>query len=416
MTSPSPSGHPIRPYTPESFRACFPIFEARGNEELAYLDNAATSQKPQEVIDAISDYYGSINANIHRGVYRLSMAATDAYDAARSRVAAFLGARTPREIVFVRGATEGINLVAQSFLRPRLRQGDEILLTETEHHANFVPWQMVAEATGAHLRLIPLCEDQSLDLEVAEALLTERTRMLAVVHGSNATGNLNPVETLIGWARALGIPVLVDACQSAVHGSLNVEEMDCDFLVFSGHKLYAPTGIGVLYGKEAHLLEMPPYQGGGDMIEKVALEATTFAAPPERFEAGTPHISGAIALAAAIDFLEAWDPVALRSHEQRLLARAVDGLRDLPGMRLLGSDGGRLPIVSFLTEAVHPHDIATFLDAEQVAIRAGHHCCQPLMRKLGVAGTSRASFAPYNTVEEVDRLIATVHQTIRFFQ
>lgn len=406
----------VRPYNPEDFRNCFPIFRAAGNETLAYLDNAATSQKPQAVLDALTGFYSTINANIHRGVYRLSMEATEAYDAARECVARYLGAESPREIVFVRGATEGINLVARSYLQPLLRPGDEILLTETEHHANFVPWQMVAGETGAVLRLIPLHEDQSLDLEAAEQLLTPCTRMLAVVHGSNATGNLNDIARLAAMATAKGVPVLVDACQSAVHGRCDVRALDCDFLVFSGHKVYGPTGIGVLYGKLEHLESMRPYQGGGDMIEKVALEGTTYAGPPEKFEAGTPHIAGAVALAAALEFLQSWDPEAMETHLQALLDRARDGLGALPGLRLLGTAGPRLPIVSFLVDGVHPHDIATFLDADGIAIRAGHHCCQPLMRKLGVAGTSRASFAPYNSLDEVDRLVTCVSKTIRFFQ
>jgi len=405
-----------RPFHPHDFRDAFPLFKAEENKNLAYLDNAATSQKPQVVIDALVDYYSNTNSNIHRGVYRLSVESTNAYDRARTTVANALNAASPGEIVFVRGATEGINLVARAFLQERLNPGDEILLTVTEHHANFVPWQMVAQATGAQLRLIPLLEDQTLDLEAGLNLITKRTKILAMAHGSNATGNLMPAKALIEAAHRENIPVLLDACQSAAHERLDVRELNCDFLVFSGHKVFGPTGIGVLYGKREHLESMPPYQGGGDMIDKVSLEETTFAPPPQKFEAGTPNIAGAIGLAAAIDFFLSWDLEAVRQYESELLDHLRKELGSLPGVRLLGAEGSRLPILSFLVKGIHTHDIATFLDNEDIAIRAGHHCCQPLMQSLGIAGTSRASFAPFNTVKDIDRLVAGVDKTIQFFK
>lgn len=406
-----------RTFDPESFRREFPLFCQPENEDLAYLDNAATTQKPQVVLDSLNHFYTHQNANIHRGVYRLSMQATDAYDRSRETVADYVNARDSREIIFVRGATEGINLVARSFLQPQLEPGDEILLTETEHHANFVPWQLVAEATGARIRLIPLLEDQNLDVDAGLSLLGEKTRMLALVQGSNATGNLLQLDRLLEKARQCGIPTLIDACQTAAHGPLDVQALDCDFLVLSGHKVYGPTGIGVLYGKAARLDSMPPYQGGGDMIERVSLEHTEFAAPPERFEAGTPHIAGAIALAAALEFLQQWDLNALQQYERQLWKHAAEGLSNLPGVRLLGDRSDqRLPVASFIVEGVHAHDLATFLDMDGVAIRAGHHCCQPLMRQLGISGTTRASFSPYNTMSEANRLIAGIDKTIQFFK
>lgn len=406
-----------RPFHPDRFREEFSLFSQPENETLAYLDNAATSQTPRAVLEALNHFYTRQNANIHRGVYRLSLHATDAYDRARQVVADYLNAESAREIIFVRGATEGINLVARSFLEPRLEPGDEILLTETEHHANFVPWQMVAEATGARLRLVPVLEDQSLDVETGLDLLGDKTRMLALVQGSNATGNRLDIKPLLERARERGIPSLVDACQTAAHGPLDVQALECDFLVFSGHKVYGPTGIGALYGKLEHLDSMPPYQGGGDMIDRVSLEGTRYADPPQRFEAGTPHIAGALGLAAALDFLQGWDLPALQAHEWGLWRHAAGGLAQLPGVHLLGDQSDdRLPVVSFTIDGLHSHDLATFLDMDGIAIRAGHHCCQPLMRKLGIPGSNRASFAPYNNVTEVNRLIAGVEKTIQFFK
>lgn len=405
-----------RVFEPGKFRAEFPLFAVEEHRKLAYLDNAATSQKPQVVIDALCHYYTHVNANIHRGVYRLSTDATEAYDRARRVAAEYLNAGSPQELIFVRGATEGINLVANSFLKPRLRPGDEILLTVTEHHANFVPWQLVAEATGAHIRLIPINEEQAIDGEAAADMMNEKTRMLAFVHGSNAIGNYAPSEHLIDAARDRRIPVLVDACQLAAHGPLDVEALRCDFLVFSGHKVFGPTGIGVLYGKSEHLESMVPYQGGGDMIDRVSLEGTTYARPPLRFEAGTPNIAGAVGLAAALQFMRSWDLKAMARHEASLLDHALQRLGELKGVHVYGGTPPRLPLVSFIVDGIHTHDLATFLDVDQLAVRAGHHCCQPLMQCLGIAGTTRASFAPYNTIAEVDRLIASVEKTMHFFK
>ncbi len=404
-----------RYFSPEAFRAEFPIFERNGIGDLAYLDNAATTQKPQAVLEAEHYFYTHQNANIHRGVYRLSMEATAAYDRAREAAARFIGAAQAGEVVFVRGATEGINLVARSFVQPRLAAEDEILLTLSEHHANFVPWQMVAEETGARLRVIPLLEDQTLDLDTACEAMTERTKILALVHASNSTGAVFPARELIDSAHERGIPVLVDACQSAAHGMADVGKLDCDFLVFSGHKVFGPTGIGVLYGKHKHLEGMRPYQGGGDMIERVRLEGTTFAPPPQRFEAGTPNIAGAVGLAAALEFSRSWSRIEVEEHEARLLRRALEGMEGLEGVRVLGGGSPRLPLVSFTVEGVHSHDIATFFDTEDVAVRAGHHCCQPLMQSLEISGTTRASFSPYNTEAEVDRFVAALKKTLTFF-
>ncbi len=401
----------------EALRAQFPaLHQEVGGKALVYLDNAATTQKPEAVLQALDHFYRSDNSNIHRGVHALSQRATLAYEEARVAVARFIGAREPAEVIFVRGATEGINLVANSFARPRLKAGDVILLTEMEHHANVVPWQIVAATTGARIVPTPVTDAGEVDLEAFERLLKEEpVRLAAFVHVSNSLGTVNPVEAMVAAAKKEGVPTLVDAAQTYSHQSLNVQTLDCDFLVISGHKLFGPTGIGVLYGKKAHLEAMPPYQGGGDMIANVSFKGTTFKGPPERFEAGTPNIAGVIGLGAAIRWLESQPQERLWAHENAILTRATAGLEEIPGLRIVGTAGRKASVLSFLMENAHPHDIGTFLDVDGIAIRAGHHCCQPLMERFGVPGLARASFAFYNTAEEADRLVAGIRRIAKFF-
>lgn len=385
-------------------RQDFPLLVRRERGRvLAYLDSAASSQKPACVIESIRRYYSEQHANIHRGVYRLSEEATAAYEAARVSVARFLHAPDARGVIFVRGATEAINLVADSWGRTHLRPGDEILLTAMEHHANIVPWQVAAERSGAKIVVCPVTPRGELDFDAFVRLLTTRTRMAAFTHVSNALGTVNPVSEMIRRAKAVGATVLVDACQSASHFEVDVAALGCDFLCFSGHKVCGPTGIGVLWGRPELLDAMPPYQLGGDMIQKVDFEGTTYRPAPERFEAGTPHISGAIALAVALDYVAALRPEAHR-HEQRLLELATERLRSIPGLRLIGEAADKVAVLSFVMEGAHHHDVGMLLDADAVAVRVGHHCCMPLMKVLGVPGTVRASFAFYNTEEEVIRL------------
>jgi len=391
----------------ERIRADFPALhqEVHGRP-LVYLDNAATTQKPREVIDAIRTFYERDCSNVHRGVHLLSQRATVAYERARTTVKKFLGAADSREIVFTRGTTEGINLVASSFVRPRLGEGDEVLISAMEHHSNIVPWQILCEERGAKLKVIPIDDDGDIILEEYERLLGERTKIVGIVHVSNALGTVNPVREMIATAHAHGVPVLIDGAQAVPHLTVDVRELDCDFYVFSGHKVYGPTGIGALYGKREHLLEMVPYQGGGDMILSVTFEGTTFNEPPHRFEAGTPNIEGAIGLAVAIDFVNKIGIPAIADHEGRLLADATAAVLDIPGIRLIGAARHRASALSFVMEGIHPHDIGTILDSEGVAVRAGHHCAQPVMKRFGVSATVRASFALYNTHSEIDALAA----------
>lgn len=398
-------------------RDTFPILRQRvGGHPLAYLDNAATTQKPSPVIDAVARFYREDNANIHRGVHALSQRATSAYEDARATVARFLGAAEPAEIVFTRGATEAINLVASSFARPRMKPGDVILLTEMEHHANIVPWQLLAEASGARVVPAPVTDAGEVDMEAFHSLLErEPVALASFVYVSNSLGTVNPVGEMVAAARSAGVPTLVDAAQAVSQRRLDVSSIDCDFLVFSGHKLFAPTGIGVLYAKRAHLEKMPPYQGGGDMIANVSFDGTTFKGPPERFEAGTPHIAGVIGLGAAIDWFEDQPREQLWENEDALLRRAMEGLSEIDGIRLVGTARDKVSVVSFLLANAHPHDIATFLDAEGIAVRSGHHCCQPLMTRFGVPGTARASFSIYNTMDEADRLVEGVRRIAKFF-
>jgi cysteine desulfurase/selenocysteine lyase len=398
-------------------RADFPILAStvRGGRPLVYLDNAATSQKPRQVIETISRYYTSENANIHRGLHYLSERATAAYDAARGKVARFLGAGSSSEIVFTRGTTEAINLVAQSWGRSNLRPGDQVLVTEMEHHANLVPWQVVCEQTGATFRAVPITDRGELDLEAFDRLLTDRTRLVAVGHVSNALGTVNPVRELAARAHRQGALVLVDGAQSAPHFPIDVSELGCDFFAFSGHKLYGPTGIGVLWGRAAVLDGMPPWQTGGDMIERVTLERSTWAAPPARFEAGTPPIAEVAGLGAAIDYVETVGLTAMGMRERELLSRATEAIGALPGVRLVGTAGEKVGVLSFVLDGIHPHDVGTVLDDEGVAVRAGHHCAQPVMQRFGIPATVRASFAFYNTLEEIDVLVRGVQRARKVF-
>ena len=402
----SPTHLPAYPLDIQRIRADFPILRQRvRGKPLVYLDNAATSQKPQSVIDAITHFYAHENANIHRGVHYLSEQATTAYDQVREKVAGFIHAQASREVIFTRGTTEGINLVAQSYARTFLQSGDEILITGMEHHSNIVPWQLVCEQTGAVLRAAPITDAGELDLEGFERMLGDRTRFVSVVHLSNALGTINPVKRIIALAHARGIPVLVDGAQSAPHLQVDVRDLDCDFFVFSGHKLYGPTGVGVLYGRESLLERMPPYQGGGDMIASVTLERSTWAPLPAKFEAGTPMIAQVMGLGAALDYVNGIGQEAMAAWEHQLLTYATGRLTTIGGIRVIGTARQKASVLGFVMEGVHPHDIGTVLDDEGIAIRAGHHCAQPVMRRFGIPATARASFAFYNTNAEVDALM-----------
>ena len=391
----------------ERVRADFPALhqESHGHP-LVYLDNAATTQKPRAVIDAVTDFYERDCSNVHRGVHLLSQRATIAFEQARTAIKNHIGAADSREIVFTRSATESINLVAASFVRPRIEAGDEVLVSTMEHHSNIVPWQLLCEERGAILKVIPIDDDGDIILEEYERLLTERTKIVGVVHVSNALGTINPVREMIELAHARGVPVLIDGAQALPHLAVDVRELDCDFFVCSAHKAYGPTGIGALYGKREHLLEMVPYQGGGDMILSVTFEGTTFNEPPHRFEAGTPNIEGAIGFAEALRYLDAQGLDTVAAHESQLLADATEAVLAVPGVRLIGSARHKASVLAFVMEGVHPHDIGTILDSEGVAVRAGHHCAQPVMARYGVSATVRASFALYNTAQEIDALVA----------
>ena len=397
-------------------RADFPILqqEVRGRP-LVYLDSAASAQKPRAVIDAISHFYTHDNANVHRGVHFLSERSTAAFEGAREKVARFLHAKDAKEIVFVRGTTEAINLVVQTFGRKNVGPGDEVLITAIEHHANIVPWQMLCEQQGAKLKYIPVDTHGDLVLDGLDELLTPRTRILALTHVSNALGTVTPVKELVRRAHAKGIPVLVDGAQAVTHFPVDVVDLDCDFYAFSGHKLFGPMGIGVLYGKKERLESMPPYQGGGDMILSVTMEKTIYNRVPYRFEAGTPDVAGAVGLGAAIDYLQRVGMENIAAHDRELLAYTEQALAKVPGVRLLGQARERSGLVSFVMEDVHPHDIGTILDREGIAVRAGHHCAQPLMQCFGVAATVRASLALYSTREDVDALVRGLHKVREMF-
>ena len=400
----------------ERIRADFPILQrtVRGRP-LVYLDSAATAQKPRAVLDALARYYADGNANIHRGVYVLSEEATAAYDAAREKVRRFLNAAASREIVFTRSSTESINLVAQSFGRRNVGPGDEIVITHMEHHSNIVPWQLLCEQVGARLRVAPIDDTGTLQLDELERLIGPRTKLVSVVHLSNSLGTINPVRDIVAMAHRLDVPVLIDGSQAAYHMPVDVQALDCDFYVCTGHKLYGPTGIGVLYGREALLEQMPPYQGGGDMIRSVTFEKTTYADLPHKFEAGTPHIAGAIGLGAAVDYVQRIGFDALAPHEADLLAYGTAALSEVKGLRLIGTAADKASILAFVMKGAHPHDVGTIADTEGVAIRTGHHCTQPIMDRFGVPATARASVAMYNTREEMDVLVRALQRVREMF-
>ncbi len=397
-------------------REDFPILREQAHgHPLIYFDNAATSQKPRAVVDALRHYYEHENANVHRGLHELSSRATEAYEQARQRVATYLGAASAEEIVFTRGTTESINLVAQAWGGKFVRAGDVILLTEMEHHSNLVPWQLLAERTGARLRFVPVLDDGTLDLEQLPSLLTSEVKIFAFTHVSNSLGTINPVSELCEKAHAVGALTLVDAAQSVGHLPIDVQELGCDFLAFSGHKMCGPTGIGALYGRAEVLDSTPPWHGGGEMIVTVTLEKSAFKKAPHRFEAGTPNIAGAIGLAAAIDYIEQIGRPVIFEHDSDLANYATQRLSELPGMRVFGPTAQRGALVGFVMDAAHPHDLTTFADQYGLALRGGHHCNQPLMRRFGVPGTTRASFYFYNTTEEIDRMIEILRDAVRFF-
>jgi cysteine desulfurase/selenocysteine lyase len=400
----------------ERVRADFPILrrQVHGNP-LVYLDNAATTQKPQVVLDALTRYYAGTNANVHRGVHLLSQLATDEYEGAREKIRAYFNAASVREIVYTRNSTEGINLVAHEFGAARVRAGDEVLISAMEHHSNIVPWQMLCERSGAHLRVAPIDDRGELLLDEFEAMIGPRTRIVAIAHMSNALGTINPVADIVRISHAQGAAVLLDGSQAAYHMPVDVRALDCDFYVATGHKLYGPTGIGVLYGKERLLDELPPFMGGGDMIRSVTFERSTWNELPHKFEAGTPNIAGAVGLGAALDYIGSLGLGEISQHEHELLAYATEVVGAVPGVRLIGTARRKASVVSFVLDGVHPHDIGTVVDREGVAIRTGHHCAQPVMERFGVPATARASLAMYNTREDVDALGRALHRVREVF-
>ena len=399
-----------------SIREDFPILKQRINDKpLVYLDNAATSQKPQAVIDALVNYYTCINSNVHRGVHTLSQRATDAYEESRSKVRQFINAADDKEIIFVRGTTEGINLVAQTYGRQNIGPDDEIIISAMEHHSNIVPWQILCQEKGAHLKVVPINDEGELLLDEYEKLLSPRTKLVSIVHQSNALGTINPVEQIVDLAHRRGVPVLLDGAQSVAHVPIDVTRVGCDFYVFSGHKLYGPTGVGVLYGKAELLDAMPPYQGGGEMIRSVTFEKTLYNTIPNKFEAGTQNIAGSIGLGAAIDYVTNLGMENIAAYENELLAYGAERLADIGPVRLIGTARHKGSILSFVLGNVHPHDVGTILDAEGIAVRTGHHCAQPLMDRFGVPATVRASLAFYNTKEEIDTLVKGIDRVIEVF-
>jgi cysteine desulfurase/selenocysteine lyase len=399
------------------FREDFPILKTIVHgKPLCYLDNAATTQKPQQVIDTLSEYYSSVNSNIHRGVYTLSEKATTAFEEARIKVKNFINAGSAKEIIFTSGTTESINLVANTYGRSNIGEGDEILVTEMEHHSNIVPWQLIASEKNAVLKVVPVTDKGELIPEEFEKLITERTKIISVVYVSNTLGTINPVEKIIEIAHKHGVPVLLDAAQAVSHFPVDVQKLDCDFFAFSGHKMYGPTGIGVLYGKEKLLEQMPPFMGGGDMISKVTFAKTTYNELPFKFEAGTSNIADAIGLGAAIDYISSIGFGAISKHETHVLDYATDKLSRVEGLRIIGTAPEKCGVISFVLENVHPHDVGTFLDIEGIAVRTGHHCTQPLMDRFNIPATSRASFAMYNTIEEADILVRGIEKVIEAFK
>ena len=400
----------------EKIREDFPALQMKVHgKPLVYLDNAATTHKPRVVIETLTRYYTEENSNVHRGVHFLSQVATQAYESGRTRVRQFLNAAHDREIIFTRGTTDGINLVAQSYGRSRLRAGDEVIISAMEHHSNIVPWQMICDEKGAILRVIPMNDAGELLLDEYERLLGDRTKLVAVAYVSNALGTINPVRRIIELAHRRGVPVLLDGAQATPHMPVDVRALDCDFYAFSGHKLYGPTGIGVLYGKAELLESMPPYQGGGDMISAVSFEKTVYNTLPYKFEAGTPHIAGVIGLAAAIDYVERIGPQQIEAYEADLLAYGTELLSAVPGLRLIGTAKEKAGVLSFVLDGIHAHDVGTILDLEGVAVRAGHHCAMPVMKRFGLAATARASLAFYNTRADIDALVKALHKAIEVF-
>jgi cysteine desulfurase/selenocysteine lyase len=394
----------------------FPILQQKVHgKPLVYFDNGATSQKPQAVIDAIARYYAAENSNIHRGVHLLSEQATAAYEAAREKIRGFVNAKSDKEIVFVRGTTEAINLVAQSYGRSFLKTGDEIIVSAMEHHSNIVPWQMLCEQVGARLRVVPINHDGEIVMDEYRRLLSDKTKFVSVTHVSNALGTVVPVKEIVALAHERSVPVLIDGAQAAPHLKIDVQDLDCDFYAFSGHKIFGPTGVGVLYGRAELLDKMPPYQGGGDMISLVTFEKTHYNVLPYKFEAGTPHIAGGIGLGAAIDYLQGLDWDQVSAHEHELLTYATAALSKIDAVRIIGTAKGKAGVVSFVIEHVHAHDVGTILDQEGIAIRAGHHCAMPVMQRFGVPATARASFAFYNTTEEIDVMVQAIHRVLKVF-
>lgn len=407
----------------DKIRADFPILQQQiRGKPLVYLDNAATTQKPQSVIDALRRYYEEDNANIHRGVHLLSERATELYEAAREKIRAFLNAKEAREIVFTRGTTEAINLVAQSYGRANFKPGDEVIVSTMEHHSNIVPWQMICSETGAVLKVIPVSDSGELDLGEYERLLNDRTRLVAITHVSNVLGTVNPVRAMIDLARQpgsghrRGIPVLLDGAQAAPHMKVDLQQLDCDFYAFSGHKFFGPTGVGVLYGKEALLEKMPPYQGGGDMIRTVSFAKTTYNDLPYKFEAGTPNIAGAVGLGAAIDYVTGLGLDWIAAYERGLLEDATVALLKVPDLRIVGTSREKAGVISFVLDDIHPHDIGTILDQEGIAIRTGHHCAMPLMERYGISATARVSLAFYNTRDEIDVVVGALEKVRKVFE
>jgi cysteine desulfurase / selenocysteine lyase len=410
---------PARPapaFDVAAVRQDFPLLRRQVHgKPLVYLDNAATTQKPQAVIDRVTRFYVEENANVHRGVHSLSERATEAFEDARATIGRFLNARRAEEVVFVRGATEAINLVAETYGRSHVTRGDEIVISTMEHHSNIVPWQLLCDRQGARLRIIPITDAGELDLDAYAALLTDRTRIVSVVHVSNVLGTVNPVEEIVRLAHQRGIPVLLDGAQAVAHMAVDVQNLGCDFYTFSGHKMFGPTGIGVLYGTSELLESMPPYQGGGDMIRSVSFEHTLYKLPPWRFEAGTPDIAGALGLAEAVRYVAGIGLEGIARFERELLQYATDALSRFPGVRVIGAAAERAAVLSFVLNGVHAHDVGTVLDREGVAVRAGHHCCQPLMARLGLSATTRASLALYNTREDIDALMLAMHNARKLF-
>jgi cysteine desulfurase/selenocysteine lyase len=400
----------------EAVRADFPCLDQRIHDRpLVFLDSATSAQKPRRVIDTLSHVLRHDYANIHRGVHTLSQRATDLHDEAREKIRSFINAASSREIIFTRGGTEGINLVAQSYVRPRAKAGDEVLITTMEHHANIVPWQLLADQMGLKLVVAPINDDGEVLLDALTELISERTRLISVAWVSNALGTVNPVDEIVGLAHARGVPVLLDACQAVQHIPIDVQALDCDFLVFSGHKLYGPSGIGALYGKEALLEAMPPYQGGGEMILSVSFAGTEFNELPHKFEAGTPAIEAAVGLGAAIDYVQTLGLDNIAAHEHQLLADATRALNQIPGLRIIGTARAKSSVISFVLDQLHAHDVGTLLDLDGIAVRTGHHCAMPVMDRFGVAATTRASLALYNTEAEIDALAASLRAMIERF-